>query len=251
MFKYSFFYNFFFFGFYLEYDDYKVIGTNREELGNINLVNKMKKVFWDDPYQRYLKTKVAAVEGEKVLLEETIAFSFSGGQESDKAFINGVSIINSEIEDHLIYYTLEEGQSFQVGDDVVMEIDWPRRYKLMRLHFAAELVLELVTRKLSLEKVGAHIAEEKARIDFVLDKNISFIFEDILKEYTTIIESDLPIKTGFSDVETQRRFWEIEGFSKVPCGGTHVKSTAEVGFITLKRKNIGNSKERIEIFLKD
>lgn len=50
--------------------------------------------------------------------------------------------------------------------DVVMTIDWPRRYRLMRLHFAAELILEIVTQKYQLEKVGAHIAESKARIDF-------------------------------------------------------------------------------------
>ncbi|CZO41432.1 alanyl-tRNA synthetase [Legionella pneumophila] len=45
------------------------------------------------------------------------------------------------------------------------------------------------------------------------------------------------------------RYWEIEGFSKVSCGGTHVKSTAEVGYITLKRSNVGKGKERIEIYL--
>ena len=44
-------------------------------------------------------------------------------------------------------------------------------------------------------------------------------------------------------------FWEIDGFSKVPCGGTHVKSTAEVGFVSLKRVNIGGGKERVEIKL--
>ena len=209
----------------------------------------MKKVFWDNPYQQQLKTKINSINGTRILLDETIAFSFSGGQESDGASINGFPIIASEIEGNLIYYTLKEGHGLLPNDDVVMEIDWPRRYKLMRLHFAAELVLELVTRKLSLPKIGAHIAETKARIDFIWDKNIASIFDDILSAYNKIIESDLPIKTGFSDVEAQRRFWEIDGFSKVPCGGTHVKSTAEVGFITLKRKNIGNSKERIEIAL--
>jgi Ser-tRNA(Ala) deacylase AlaX len=56
---------------------------------------------------------------------------------------------------------------------------------------------------------------------------------------------------GFSDVKTQKRFWKIDGFAEVPCGGTHVKSTAEVGFITLKRVNIGSGKERIEIKLVD
>ncbi|MBS0186287.1 MAG: alanyl-tRNA editing protein [Proteobacteria bacterium] len=211
----------------------------------------MHKTFWDDPYQKTLKTHVLSVLGNKVLLKETIAFSFSGGQESDNATLNGLPITGSEIDGFLIYYTFQEGHNFSPGDEVLLELNWPRRYRLMRLHFAAELVLELVTRKLNLEKIGAHIAEDKARIDFIFDQNIFLFFEEILSEYNAIIEKDMPIKTGFSDIKNQRRFWEIEGFSKVPCGGTHVKSTGEVGFITLRRKNIGQSKERIEIKLID
>jgi len=211
----------------------------------------MRKVFWDNPYQQTLTTKVTTVDGNRILLEETIAFSFSGGQESDKACINGLPVLHSEIEESLIYYTLEEGHGLCPQDSVTIEIDWTRRYRLMRLHFAAELILELITQKLGLEKIGAHIAEAKARIDFVFDKNISFIFDDILAEYDAIITKDELIKTGFSDENTQRRFWKIDGFAEVPCGGTHVKSTAEVGFITLKRVNIGSSKERIEINLVD
>lgn len=209
----------------------------------------MRKVFWDDPYKRSLTTRVTSVLGNQILFEETIVFSFSGGQESDKATINGLPIVHSEIKGNLIYYTLEEGHGLQPGDEVQMNIDWPRRYRLMRLHFAAELVLELVTRKLGLEKIGAHIGEEKARIDFAYDKNIGDIFQELLIEYNEIILKNKQIYTDFSDKVLQRRFWEIEGFSKVPCGGTHVKSTAEVGFVTLKRKNIGGSKERIEISL--
>jgi len=211
----------------------------------------MKKVFWENPYQRNLTTTISSVNGNRVLLEETIAFSFSGGQEGGKAWINGWAITNSEIEGNLIYYTLPEGHGLSPTDKVTMEIDWHRRYRLMRLHFAAELILELVTKKLGIEKIGAHIAESKARIDFVYDKNISPILESLLAEYNEIIIRDAPIKTDFSDIENQRRYWEIEGFSKVPCGGTHVKSTAEVGFVTLKRVNIGGGKERIEIRLID
>ena len=55
----------------------------------------MRKVFWDNPYQQTLPTKVTAVDGNRILLEETIAFSFSGGQESDKAFINEDHCINA------------------------------------------------------------------------------------------------------------------------------------------------------------
>lgn len=209
----------------------------------------MRKVFWENPYQTSLSTKVKSVQDNRILLEDTIAFSFSGGQESDKATINGLPVTNSEIEDHLIYYTLNEGHGLHSGDQVEMNIDWPRRHCLMRLHFAAELVLELVTQKLKLEKIGAHIAETKARIDFVYDKNISSIFDEVLSEYNEIIRRNLPIVTGYTNVEEQRRYWEIDGFAKVPCGGTHVKSTAEVGFIQLKRKNTGGGKERIEISL--
>lgn len=209
----------------------------------------MRKLFWANPYQQTLKTKAISIEGNQIVFDETIAFSFSGGQESDKATINGLPIHDSIIEGNIIKYTLPEGHGLRLGDEVIMAIDWPRRYKLMRLHFAAELVLEIVTQRFKLEKIGAHIAESKARIDFIYDKNIASLFDAILSEYNEIIKSDRPIQTGFINEATQKRFWKIDGFAEVPCGGTHVKSTGEVGYVTLKRCNIGGSKERIEIRL--
>lgn len=209
----------------------------------------MRKIFWDNPYQTELITKVAAVDDNKLLFEETIVYSFAGGQESDKAYINGMLISDSKMEGLLIYYTLPEGHGLNVGDTVTMTIDWPRRYRLMRLHFAAELILEIVTQKFGFKKIGAHIAESKARIDFITDQNVALLFDEILAEYNAIIQSDKLIHKGYSDVENQRRFWKIDGFAEVPCGGTHVKSTAEVGFVALKRERLGKSKERIEITL--
>jgi Ser-tRNA(Ala) deacylase AlaX len=209
----------------------------------------MQKIFWDNPYQHQLMTKVVSVNENRLLFAETIGFSFSGGQESDTVRVNGLMVTYSEIENLLIYYTLPAGHGLSEGDVVFMEIDFVRRYKLMRLHFAAELILELVQRMLPIEKIGAHIAEHKARIDFNYQHNISDIFDTLLREYNQIIAKDMPIRTGFSDEKSQRRYWEIEGFSKVSCGGTHVKSTAEVGYVTLKRVNVGKGKERIEIYL--
>ncbi len=224
----------------------------------------MKKVFWDNPYQHTLTTKVASVHGNQVLFEETIAYSFAGGQESDTAHVNGIPLLDSKREENLIYYTLPENHlgfassfaeqaklPFKVGDTVTMTIDWPRRSNLMRLHFAAELILEIVTQNYHLEKIGAHIAQTKSRIDFISPENISPLLEPILAEYNEIIKKDLPIHKGYSDLETQRRFWKIDGFAQVPCGGTHVNSTGEVGFVTLKRDRVGKNKERIEIRLVD
>lgn len=211
----------------------------------------MKKIFWENPYQTDLNTTVASVEGNTILFNETIAYSFSGGQESDKATVNTIPILDSKMDGPLIYYTLPQDHTLKVGDPIHMTIDWERRYRLMRLHFAAELILELVTQKFHLEKVGAHISESKARIDFVLDTNISGYFPEILSEYNVIINQDKPIETSYLDIATQKRYWKIDGFAQVPCGGTHVRSTKEVGYVTLKRTHPGKSIERIEIRLKD
>jgi Ser-tRNA(Ala) deacylase AlaX len=209
----------------------------------------MNKVFWKNPYQHTLTTHVISVDGNTVLFDATIAYSFAGGQESDTAWVNGMPILNSKMEGNLIYYTLPENHNLQVGDTVTMTIDWPRRLRLMRLHFAAELILEIVTQKYHFEKVGAHIAEHKARIDFKTDTNISTLFPEILQQYNAIIDHNYPIKRGYSDIANQRRYWKIDGFAQVPCGGTHVNSTAEVGYVTLKRDRPGKSIERIEIKL--
>jgi Ser-tRNA(Ala) deacylase AlaX len=209
----------------------------------------MKKVFWENPYQHTLTTHIISIDGNVILFDATIAYSFAGGQESDTAWVNGMPILGSKMEGNLIYYTLPESHNLQVGDTVTMTIDWPRRLRLMRLHFAAELILEIVTQKYHFEKVGAHIAEHKARIDFKTDTNISTLFPEILQQYNAIIDHNYPIEKGYSDIATQRRYWKIDGFAQVPCGGTHVNSTAEVGYVTLKRDRPGKSIERIEIRL--
>jgi Ser-tRNA(Ala) deacylase AlaX len=210
----------------------------------------MRKIFWENPYQTTLHTTVTSVDGNTVLFDATIAYSFAGGQESDTAWVNDMPILGSKMADSLIFYTLPDNHCLQAGNAVTMTIDWSRRHRLMRLHFAAELILEIVTQKYHFEKVGAHISEHKARIDFKSDANISTLFPEILQQYNAIIDRNCPIERGYSDIINQRRYWKIEGFAQVPCGGTHVNSTSEVGYVTLKRDRPGKSIERIEIKLK-
>ena len=147
-----------------------------------------------------------------------------------------------------IIYTLEPGHGLKAGDHVTVEIDGARRHKLMRLHLAAEIILELACQNLpGIRKIGAHIAEDKARIDFEWPENISRLFPMMQEKAGALLAADHAIVSAFSDEPNQRRYWEIEGFARVPCGGTHLKRTGEIGAIALKRVNIGKGKERIEI----
>jgi len=209
-----------------------------------------KKIFWEDPYLTQLETRIASVKDNDITVEQTIFFAFSGGQESDYGTIGNNRVLQARKEDKEIVYTLENSHSLKPGDQVRMNIDWERRYKLMRLHFAAEIVLELVYQKLnSIKKIGAHIAQDKARIDFEWGENISTVLPVIQKEALKIIGANQEIISAFSDEEKEERYWEIRGFARVPCGGAHLRRTGEIGEIELKRKNPGKGKERIEIYL--
>ncbi len=209
-----------------------------------------EKIFWEDPYLTSLDTIITSVRGEEVTVEQTIFYALSGGQESDSGTIENQIVITALKDEKEIKYTLEKDHGLKVGDKVNIKIDWKRRYRLMRLHFAAELVLELVYKQLKgIEKIGAHISENKARIDFFWEENISSQLANIHQDVVALLKSNKEINSGFSNEASERRYWKIDGFAQVPCGGTHLKNTNEVGDILLKRNNIGKGKERIEIRL--
>lgn len=209
-----------------------------------------RKLFWTKPYRAICEAGVVSVDGARITLDQTVFYAQSGGQESDHGSIGGHVVHLAEKNGDDIVYTLADDHGLQPGDSVHVEIDWSRRYRLMRLHFAAELVLELVGRaQPGIEKIGAHIAVDRARIDFLHPHNISPLFARIETEVRDIVQADLPITSGFSDEPAGRRYWAVEGLAQVPCGGTHLLRTGEVGAIALKRRNVGSGKERIEIIL--
>jgi len=211
-----------------------------------------RKVFWEDPYRTDLDTHVTGVNGGTITVADTIIYALAGGQESDAGTIGGHTVLGARKDGMEIYYTLPADHTLRRGDPVTMYIDWTRRYRLMRLHFAAELVLELTYRHFAgIEKIGAHIAEDKSRIDFLWRENIAPALPAIAEQAHSLIAADHPIISAYSDPANERRYWEIDGFARVACGGTHLHRTGEVGLLNLKRKNVGKGKERIEITLQD
>ena len=208
------------------------------------------KMFWQDPYRTELDTRVAHVGGEQVTLAETILYAEHGGQERDHGSIGGREVRDAAWRGHDIAYTLPPAHGLTVGEAVRLNLDWPRRYRLMRLHFAAELILEITTRQLTgIEKIGAHIAADKARIDFAWQRSISAALPAIREAAQALVDTDQAIESAFTDAAAERRCWRIAGFAEVACGGTHPRRTGEVGRMALQRRNLGRGKERIEITL--
>lgn len=95
------------------------------------------------------------------------------------------------------------------------------------------------------------MSENGARVDFECTVNISEYFPTILEQYNRIIAANLPIEKGFLDEANQIRYWRLQNIATVPCGGTHVHSTGEIGEIDLKRERANKGVERIRITLKN
>ena len=213
-----------------------------------------KKLFWQDSYRTECKAKVVSINGSKVKLDQTIFFSFSGGQESDYGTIDGINVVSAVKQGDKesiidIEYELEKEPNFKVGDEVAVKIDGKRREKLRKLHSAAHITYYFVVEKLGkLKIIGSNIAEGKARIDFSYDKPLNDILPEIQDKVNKFLRENHAIITKNDDQKPDLRWWTCEEW-KMPCGGTHLKSTAEIGNIELQRKNIGSGKERIEIRL--
>ena len=208
-----------------------------------------EQLFHQDPYLKETKAKVEKIEGQKVWLDKTIFFAFSGGQESDSGSINGqpVTILEKQGE---IVHELGVVPNFSVGDEVELKLDWDKRWKLMRLHAAAHIVYYFFREKTGIKRlIGSNITSEKSRFDYESETPASELLPELEEKSNALIAEGKEIKTYPDPEDKGKYWWEVEGLGKMPCGGTHPRNTSEVGRIKLKRKNIGAGKERIEILL--
>jgi alanyl-tRNA synthetase len=93
--------------------------------------------------------------------------------------------------------------------------------------------------------IGCHIQEDQARFDFRVEERFSSAeLADIQCVANEYVLRDYPIQIHTHPDEPEARYWVCNG-ETIPCGGTHISSTALVGSITVQRKNIGKCKDRL------
>jgi len=207
-----------------------------------------EKLFCDDPYVRKFRANVIDVRGEKVILDRTAFFPFSGGQAGDTGRIGKCKVINTVYDGEEIVH-ITGGCAIRKGGEVECELDWNRRYAIMKLHSAAHIVYELFVSRAGKKKViGSNISESKARLDFESGESVSPLLPQLEADVNGFIADGHAIRTYEDKEKPGYRWWECEGM-KMGCGGAHVKNTHEIVKISLKRRNIGSGKERIEVTL--
>lgn len=233
----------------------------------------MTNLFEENAYIKEIKTKIKSLDMENnaVELENTVFYGKSGGQPGDigQIIIDGRKI---EVKDTLkdknsIINILEDIDGIIIGQTVIARIDWRRRYKYMRMHSA----LHLMCATIPLGVTGGQIGYEKSRLDFNdPDKQINK--EELEIKINNLLSKDNEITYEYIDskildnkpelvrtmsvkppkIDGKLRFVKIGTIDFQPCGGTHVKSTNEIGPIKIgKIENKGKMNRRVNILLND
>jgi misacylated tRNA(Ala) deacylase len=230
-------------------------------------------LFRDDAYLKTASARVLAVHDGGIELDRTIFYPQGGGQLGDTGVLLraggeriqiGNTLKGSAI-DGVLHVPKPAMPRPEIGETLALEIDWERRYSLMRLHTALHVMSCVVVAPVT----GGNIASERARLDFDIDMGLldvgkiedgtnALIARGVPTQTVWITDEELdarPELVKTMSVQPPRgagrvRLLEIPGIDLQPCGGTHVKNIAEIGGIrVLKIRSEGKRNKRVEIAL--
>ena len=230
-------------------------------------------LFREDAYLRGARARVVAVGERGIELDRTVFYPLGGGQAGDTGTLlraNGerVAIADTrkgEAIDCVLHIPAPGSALPEPGEEVTLEIDWERRYSLMRLHTALHVMSCVVVAPVT----GGNISPDKARLDFDIDMSLldaerikretnALIARGVATETVWITDQELdqrPELVKTMSVQPPRgsgrvRLLRIPDIDLQPCGGTHVANIAEIGGIrVLKIRSEGRRNRRVEIAL--
>lgn len=226
------------------------------------------ELFREDAYLAECAGRVVAVENGGVILDRTVFYPHGGGQPGDRGALrqaDGVLAVTDTRKGDLGVLHLVDGEAPAVGADVIAMLDWPRRHRLMRMHSC----LHLLCRAVGGAVTGGQIGEDKGRLDFDLPEGapdkaaieariLAWIREDRPIRALWITEAELaarPELVRTLSVQPPRgqarvRLVEIDGIDLQACGGTHVRSTGEIGAVEIARiESKGRHNRRVSVRL--
>lgn len=230
-------------------------------------------LFRDTPYLRESAAHVVSAGPEGVVLDRTPFYPRAGGQPGDSGrlvWAGGEAPIAEALkgEGDAILHRLAEGAPLPPPDaPVLLVLDWERRHRHMRMHSAMHLLCSLIP---GAGVTGGQVGADKSRLDFDLadppakewlaERLNALVAEDHPIGEEWITEAELDANPGLVrtlSVVPPRgagriRLVRIGAVDLQPCGGTHVRATAEIGPLeVLKLENKGRQNRRISLALRE
>jgi misacylated tRNA(Ala) deacylase len=228
-----------------------------------------------DAYLRDFDATVVVIdeEGRRVVLDRTAFYPTGGGQPHDTGSVGACRVVEVKKEGDDVWHTLSgDGPLPAVGEEVRGEVDWDRRHQLMRTHTALHILCGVIWNEWGTAVTGGNMEPLSARMDFEFDPLPPGFGETVEKLVNAEIAAGRPIEVSFiprseavldedlirtkvnliPESVSEIRVVDIVGLDKQADGGTHVRTTDEVGQITvLKTESKGKGNKRIRIQVTD
>jgi misacylated tRNA(Ala) deacylase len=231
------------------------------------------QLFLRDAYLRSFDATVTAVDEQarRVAVDRTAFYPTGGGQPHDAGTLGGLPVTGVRKEGDDVWHAVGDGGPLPVvGATVHGALDWERRHQLMRTHTALHVLCGVIWNEWRVPVTGGNMEPLSARMDFDFDPlpegfaaRIDELVNAELAAARPIEVSFLPRSTALADADlirtkvsmipasvTEIRVVDIVGLDKQADGGTHVRSTDEVGrvrVLKVESKGKGNKRVRLEI----
>ena len=229
-------------------------------------------LFRDDSYLRECEARVVAVNEQGVVLDRTVFYANSGGQPGDLGVLVTASgaqvpvanaVYLDQMKTEIAHVPAPATPSLSAGETVAAQIDWGKRYARMRMHTA----LHLLSAALPFAVTGGSVGDTEGRLDFDipeagLDKDAitaklaEMIAADAAVTSRWISDEELNANPGLVKTMSVKppmgtgkvRLIEIAGLDLQPCGGTHVRSTGEIGNVAVTQiEKKGKQNRRVRL----
>jgi alanyl-tRNA synthetase len=225
-------------------------------------VSKTEKLYLDDPYTTEFRAKVVAAEpleggGHLVLLEQSYFYPDSGGQTSDRGRMDGLDVIDvQEGEGESVLHTV--AGDVAPSAEVECVIDWDRRFDHMQQHTGQHVLSRAFIETGGLHTVSFHMGDDTCTIDVeggaftdeavagaealanrVIEENRRVVVRTVAVDELEAMGLRGKVPEGVHEAGQEARLVEVDGFDVVPCCGTHVRTTGELGVVkVLKHEKV-------------
>jgi misacylated tRNA(Ala) deacylase len=216
-----------------------------------------KRLYEKDTYLKACEATVMRVDGDRVVLDQTVFYAMGGGQPGDSGVLtrgdgSAVTVIDTRKGegDEIDHIVAPDASPPKVGETVEARIDWQRRHRHMRMHTALHLLCSLVDAPVS----GGNLGEDRGRLDFDLPEP-TVDKQSLTQALNQLVDKDLPTAIEWitdDELDAQPelvrtmsvapprgdgavRLLRIAEVDLQPCGGTHVASTGEIGRVRVAK----------------
>jgi misacylated tRNA(Ala) deacylase len=231
------------------------------------------ELLWQtDSYARSFDATVERAAEGAVALDRTAFYPGGGGQPHDLGRLlagSPMDVVGLRRDGDTLWHEVDH-EPPEPGTSVTGEVDWERRYALMRTHTAMHILCGVIWRDYGAKVTGGNMQPLSGRMDFEFEQMRGELVREIEEKVNVEVESTRPIRVYFLDRDEAEkhpdlirtkvnllpagiervRIVEIEGLDVQADGGTHVARTDEVGPIRIAGyKSKGRANKRIEIAL--